>query len=163
MNIECTVRVPGRWHAPQDVEQAVSALSGDDGPRFLAVEGVVVERVTESALGWRWERLPRGAARSYAIAGRGAFAPTELEEIGAQAGEVVLVDPEGGSLEAARRMVIFAQGLLRAGGVAVKVESAGLAHSAPVWREITEHAHDAAALVAAFVTLVGDPELGFFT
>jgi len=47
-----------------------------------------------------------------------------------------------------------AVGILHAGGLAVKVESAGVAHSSDQWKEFTAAA-DAEALYYAYVTLVG--------
>ena len=48
-------------------------------------------------------------------------------------------------------------GLLKAGGIAVKVESSGVAHSAETWREMTD-SQFLPNLHRAFVVSVGDKE-----
>jgi hypothetical protein len=163
MKIESVVCVPGPWEDPDAMVEAVTELLGEEGPRFGMAEELMVELVSEDALVWRWAPHREGLARTFSIAGRGSFGEPELAAIGAAPGHAFLVDPEGGSLQAARRMMIFADALLRAGGLGVKVESAGVAHSVEAWREMTAAAHDIAALLAGFVTVVGAPGQGFYT
>ncbi len=163
MNIESVVCVPGPWQGRDELMQAVAELAAEDGPRFLMAGQMVVELVTEAAMEWEWHAREPGLARAFEVAGRGSLSPAELMAIAEAPGHVFLMDPEGGSVEAARRMMIFAEALLRAGGLGVKVESAGVAHSAAAWREMTAEAHDLTAVLAAFVAAVGDPDQGFFT
>jgi hypothetical protein len=163
MKIESVVCVPGPWADRDAMMRAVAELLGEDGPRFVMAGALMVELVSEAELEWRWEPRAEGLGRAFEIAGRGSLEASELAAIAAAPGHVFLIDPEGGSLQAARRVMIFAEALLRAGGLGVKVESAGVAHSAPAWREMTDAAHDVAALLAAWVTIVGAPEQGFFT
>jgi hypothetical protein len=163
MKVESVVCVPGPWPDREALLRAVAELLAEDGPRFVMAGAVMVEVVTEGALEWEWHPRDAGLARSFEVAGRGGLTPRELAAIAEAPGHVFLIDPEGGSVEAARRMMIFAHGLLRAGGLGVKVESAGVAHSAETWRAMTAEAHDMEAVLAAFLAVVGDPEQGFFT
>jgi hypothetical protein len=163
MTVESVVCVPGPWPDRDALVSAVAELQAQDGPRFLMADTMMVEMVTEGALEWEWRPRDPKLARAFEVAGRGALSRRELAAIAAAPGQVFLGDPDGGSLEAARRMMIFADGLLRAGGLGVKVESAGVAHSAAAWREMTSTAHDVAAVLAAWLAIVGDPTQGFFT
>jgi len=163
MNIESVICVPGPWQSRDELVQAVHELEGHDGPRFMLAGNLMVEAITDDALEWEWHPREISLARAFEVAGRGALDAAELRAIAQAPGHVFLIDPEGGSLPAARRAMIFAEALLRAGGLGVKVETAGVAHSAEAWREATGDAHDLAAVLWAFVATVGDPEQGFFT
>ena len=163
MKVESVVCVPGPWPDRDALVDAVAELQAQDGPRFLMAGKLMVELVTEGALEWEWHPGDPKLARAFEVAGRGGLSRRELAAIADAPGHVFLVDPEGGSLEAARRLMIFADGLLRAGGLGVKVESAGVAHSVEAWREMTAAAHDVAAVLAAWLAIVGDPSQGFFT
>src|SRR5438105_3741668 len=61
---------------------------------------------------------------------------------------------EGGSTGRARAVMHAAAGLLRAGGIAVKVESAGVAHNATDWLALATDASDF-AMYRAYVTFIG--------
>ena len=64
---------------------------------------------------------------------------------------VAYVIDKGGSAEASALLMDAATGLLDAGGLGVKVESAGVAHSPDVWRELTANKD----LLTAFHAFVG--------
>ncbi len=163
MKVESVVCVPGPWRDRDELVRAVAGLRVEDGPRFVMAGAVMMEVVSEGAVEWSWEARDPQLRRAFEVAGRGSLTGGLLGTIEHSPGHVFLVDPDGGDMAAARRMLIFAEGLLRAGGHAVKVESAGLAHDAKSWREMTDHIHDALALFRAFVALVGDASTGFFT
>lgn len=163
MTIETVVCVPGPWRDRDELVRAVAALLPEDGPRFLMAGAVMVEVVTEGAVQWSWEARAPQLRQAFEVAGRGGLSKSTLGAVERAPGQVFLIDPEGGDLAAARRMLVFAEGLLRVGGHAVKVESAGVAHDVETWREMTAHAHDAFALYSAFVVLVGSPDTGFFS
>lgn len=163
MQIATIVRVPGPWASAAEAAEALAGLEAADGPRFAVADDEIIELVTAGVLGWHWEPGAPHWRRAFEIAARGTIDPKLAVGVGQAAGHVVLIDQQGGTLERARQVMIFADALLRAGGLAVMVESAGVAHSAADWRGLTQHAHDAAALVEAFVCMVGDPSQGWFT
>ena len=68
---------------------------------------------------------------------------------------VFLVEREGGTLESAARLLQFAQLLLSIGGLAVRVESCGKAHSERDWNDL--EAHDVEDSFWAYVMLSGSP------
>ncbi len=163
MNIDCVLCIPGPWPNRDELMRALVELRGEDGPRFLAAGQLMVELVTEDALQFEWHERALELARAFEVAGRGALSQAELQAIDDAPGHVFLIDPDGGSLQSARRAMIFAEALLRAGGLGVKVESAGVAHGVETWRAMTGDAHDVGALLAAYLAFVGEPGRGFFT
>ncbi len=162
MAVRSILSVLGPWASPDALVDSLDALRAEDGPRFALTGDRMVELVTEGSLAWSWQAPEPRLPRAFELAGTGIRGAL-LRDLGRARGHVMLIDECGGSTEAARQMMIFGDALLRAGGLAVKVESAGLAHAAEDWREMTRFAHDAAALVSAFVAMVGDPAQGFFT
>jgi hypothetical protein len=92
---------------------------------------------------------------SYETVNRRSLSSAELNQVGRHVSVAYLIAP-GGSMDAARKLMHAASALLQAGGYAVKVETAGIAHSARDWL-----AHSArcdtheGALYIAYVALVG--------
>jgi hypothetical protein len=89
----------------------------------------------------------------FKIAGSGKFSERDLALIASHTYTLYALGPAG-SLESARSAMAVACGLLRAGGLAVKVESAGVAHTAEHWFRFSETAGPL-PLYGAYVTLIG--------
>ncbi len=89
--------------------------------------------------------------KAFAVAGRHWVANQDLENIEAHSFVLYLLK-EGGSPDHCRRAMDFANGLLRAGGLAVKVETAGVAHSPADWRKMSER-KTVPDLIRAFVVV----------
>jgi hypothetical protein len=92
-------------------------------------------------------------AQAFARAGRSSLGKEDLTAIAAHTYTVYL-KTAGGTVEAARGIMAAAGAVLRAGGIAVKVESASVAHSARQWMDLASRG-DREALYRAFVVLVG--------
>ena len=69
---------------------------------------------------------------------------------------VVYIVGEGGSPQRADRLMLAAVGLLNAGGLGVKVESTGVAHSPNAWRDFTKKAYLKSLHTAYVIYLTGD-------
>ena len=93
---------------------------------------------------------------AFRIAGGGRIADAELDAIAAHRHTLYCLS-SGVSLETARQMLKFGVGLLDAGGLAIKVESSGVAHSAARWRKLAASG-DLFDIYTAFVTLIGGKE-----
>ncbi len=91
-------------------------------------------------------------AGSIRAGSRGRIAGELLDRV-AQHRYTVYVRGEGGSTEAAREMTAVATALLRAGGLAVKVESSGSALAPGEWFKYADPAHPA-GLYWAYVALI---------
>jgi hypothetical protein len=89
----------------------------------------------------------------FARAGQGELSPALLNAIGAHGSAVYLMFDDPG-YETARTAARFTGALLRAGGIAVKVETAGVAHSPERWLQAcsSEEPWD---IYTLFVVLVG--------
>jgi hypothetical protein len=163
MQIQTSLLIPGPWRSREEAAAAFADLPAAAGPRYRA-EGELLQQVTtgESVL-WHWQTRRDGLRRDFELAGRGSLDAAALDAIEAHGGVVVLVDSEGGSPESARRLLAFGDAALRAGGFALLVESAGLAHSPAARMELNQESAEPEALLLAFVIPVGDPDEGYFT
>jgi hypothetical protein len=146
-NPEVVLCVPGPWETPR---QLADRLAGSDHP--LVGERLVSPTGIDLALQLE-ERDPR-MALAFTAAGRHRMAETELATI-ADHRLVAYVIGEGGSLEFVRALSRAACALLDAGGIGVKVESAGVAYGRQRWADLTS-AGISVLLQRAFVTYVGD-------
>lgn len=154
-NPRIIVGVPGTWPSRTALVQAVAGGRGG----YLFAGGVLMN--TETKESWELEVYEQdpNLARAFALAGRGSVTEADLEAVAAHTCTAYLID-EGGSAEAAQRMMEAACGLLRAGGVAVKVESAGKAHSRTDWTALAER-RAPSVLYDAYVTLIGGDGGGY--
>ncbi len=91
---------------------------------------------------------------AYTLAACGKISDADLTAID-QHSHTLYVSGPGTSAESARKLMRFASSLLSCGGIAVKIESTGVAHSASRWSELTQD-ESLPALMRAFVTYVGD-------
>jgi Domain of unknown function (DUF4261) len=156
--VKTVVGVPGRWATHSDL---VKAIARDSGGYIFA--GMIIMDVA-TQVGWQAEVYPPdpNLLEAFTYAGLGRL---DQETLDAIAGHTFMfyVVGEGGSLEAARGIMRVVCGLLRAGGIAVKVESAGLAHRAEVWQQLAGEAETSdAALYHAYVTRIGQNDTGLF-
>jgi hypothetical protein len=95
--------------------------------------------------------------KAFKAAGGHWVTPEDLSQLAAHTFVLYLVAP-GGSRKRAEAAMATAGGLLRAGGLAVKVESAGVAHSRGTWLELVEDRHLFSAHHALVVVVTGrDP------
>jgi hypothetical protein len=132
--------------------ELTEALLKRFGPRYLSAGQVIVDRETESAAGLDFqEHIPSLAEAFHYASTYSAMTETDLQAIAGHAGVVWLIEPDGGSVEVARKLHHFADALLQAGGLAVKVESAGKSHTKAEWQS-----YDPNALMPAYVTWAGD-------
>ena len=141
--------VPGMWKDHAEIVRAVAEKSGG----LLLIGSILQETSTKLRFVVDIAEHDPMLARAFSIAGRGTMDQADFEAIH-QHRHAVYVVGDGGSPEQARAMMRAAAGLLKAGGLGVKVESAGVAHSAATWDALLE-ADEPAALYHAFVTMVG--------
>ena len=95
-------------------------------------------------------------AKSFKIAGQGRISDQTISQIASHTFTLYCIVPSP-SAEAARKMLSVVSALLNCGGLAAKVETSGVAHSAERWKDLT--AGDSPLdLYCAFVTLIGGSE-----
>lgn len=156
--VQSVVAVPGDWSDPMGLARTLVDRSGllFNPPRSLLID----KRASppeEHPLGI--ELLPRDPRMRMAFdfASRGKIPAPELDAIMRHTLCAYLVDEHGGSLESARRLLRVASALLEVGGLAAKVESAGVAHTKERWLELASSG-EPASLVQAFVSTLHHPD-----
>jgi hypothetical protein len=155
--VTTVVGVPVMFETREEVTRAI-ALAGtaSGGPAFLFAGMAMVEvgGAGDPLTLEIHDRNERLRAAFVAASPYSTLTQEELDQVGRHRLCLYLVNEEGGSVESARRVVRFARGLLDAGGLAVKVESAGKAHSRADWARIGDRL-DVESLLDAFVVLAG--------
>jgi hypothetical protein len=146
---EIIIAIPGNWPSQSEIAESIATHSG--GYRFT--ENVL----THSQIQWKCrlevhEHNPE-LRHAFAYTGRGTFSETELTAIDEHACTLYL-RCQAGSTENARAMMHAATALLHCGGIAIKIESAGVAHTAGYWCELANN-ESSEAVLSAYVTLVG--------
>ncbi|HEX6605843.1 MAG TPA: DUF4261 domain-containing protein [Chloroflexia bacterium] len=141
--------IPGLWQTRSDFVEAMALNS-----KGFVFAGRTLLNIASRA---SWELELRAyttrLVEAFTVANRGSIDEPTMRAIAKHTFTAYIVGP-GGSLDAARSIMSAAVGVLHAGGLAVKVESAGVAHSSEQWKALTT-ATDAEALYYAYVTLVG--------
>lgn len=92
-------------------------------------------------------------AKAFEIAGRPRMGQADIQAIRSHTFTLYLI-ATGGSTEHAQKVLNVGCGLLQAGGLAVKVETTGKAHSSKDWLALAA-ANNETALYHAFITLIG--------
>jgi hypothetical protein len=144
------VGIPGPWKERSDLIEAL--LDAHQGA-YLFAGLVVMEVATKTGCEAVWVEHDDGLRASFTRAGQGALSPALLNAIGAHESAVYLMFDDAG-YETARTAARFAGALLRAGGIAVKVESAGVAHAPERWLQACD-SDEPFDIYALFVVLVG--------
>jgi uncharacterized protein YegJ (DUF2314 family) len=151
------VGVPGPWSGPGELMAAILEANERTSETYLPLPGRIVHPHSGATFELDpYDRNPDLAA-AFEAAGQGKLPPETLAAVDAhQSTAYVLSD--GQSPDAARSMLALVDHLLEAGGVAVKVESSGVAHTAERWRHFARARRETTALYDAFVVLVGGEE-----
>ncbi|HEY1066717.1 MAG TPA: DUF4261 domain-containing protein [Pirellulales bacterium] len=147
---QLVIGVPGAWANRSDIVGAIVGRSGG----YIFAGAVMLKIGTKDAFKLEiYDRDPN-LRRAFAAAGYGRFTEADLAPLDSHTFTLYLVT-EGGSIESARKAMHAAQGLLNAGGLAVKIESSGVAHLSTSWKSFCDD-DDLHALFRAYVTFVGD-------
>lgn len=141
-SIEVTLRIPGTWEHPRELVERLP-----DGCR-LEPETLVLPD------GARFEFNPLPADEQFS----GIFASschklpteTEREQIENYTVNACLTGP-GGSLDAARQLMVAASAMIQAGAAGVFVDNSGLSHGATDWLAMTDD-RDGGGVYWAFVS-----------
>ena len=144
--------LPGQWLTRSDIVTSIARLS--DGLIF-AGKLLLDTKTNQSYQLDLYEHDP-DLVRAFALAGRRSLTESDLAAIDAHTHTLYVIGT-GGSGERAKLLMQIGTRLLHAGGLAVKVESTGVAHSLTDWQTLTA-ASELSALYYAYVTLIGDHE-----
>ncbi len=154
---EIILCIPGQWSDRTALVTAIATQS--DG--YLFAGGVMMHVVSQDGFEVQVDGVDPRVPRAFELAGRRSLTPEDMLAIQAHTQVLYLIGP-GGSTHAARRLMLAGVGLLKAGGLAVKVETTGSAHNKADWQKLAAHEGDE-ALYYGYVTLVGGDEGAFYS
>ena len=147
------IGVPGMWPTRSDIVSSIAKSSGG----YLLAGAIMMHIETKTIFQVDVYDYDENLVEAFRLAGGGKIVAEDLKRIADHTFCVYLI-AEGGSVESARRTVAAGEALLKSGGLGVKIESAGLAHSAATWGQFA--AEDLLGnLLKAFVTFIGDGEV----
>jgi hypothetical protein len=124
------VGVPGPWPSRSEIVTSIASRSGG----YLFAGMILMEVATQDAFKLEIYDHDSRMRHAFEVAGGGRFSEAELDAVGQHTYTLYAIG-EGGSPKAAWKVMRAAGGLIRAGGLGAKVESAGVAHRAEVWDE----------------------------
>ena len=128
--VEIVLCIPGPW---ENRSEFVERIVKDSGGYIFA--GMILMNIeTQESFELEFEGVDERMSAAFEAAGHHWKDTPEMELIASHKSVVYLIS-KGGSLEAAHSIMEAANGLLKAGGFAVKVESTGLAHPPADWAE----------------------------
>ncbi|MCC9605607.1 hypothetical protein LOC68_22100 [Blastopirellula sp. JC732] len=154
---ETVICIPGPWATRNDLIMTVGKYSG--GYLYAGVAMMHMESRASFTVQFE-ERNPRMAA-AFAAVGKDWLDEKTLAQIDAHRSCVYLI-ANGGSEEAAKNIMQAAAALLKCGGIAVKIESSGVAHSAAKWTDMAANPHRM-NLYWAYVVFVGNINDGYYS
>jgi hypothetical protein len=145
--------IPGTW--PMQGNIIADVVSKSDGFLTPGLDRIVNTK-TDDVFGLDVRgHDPDMASLFSQTGGRGrALSPAEISAVGAHTFVLYVTGP-GGTEEAARSFLHAGAGLIKAGGLAVKVMSGGVTHPAEGWLTLAAHEYPE-ALYHAYVMLAGE-------
>lgn len=128
--------IPGHWRDDQEVKLAiVQATEGE----YIAAGGVLMNAMNERHFTFEVCQRDERMKQSFAVAGRVTGVTEDfIEKIGKH-NSVVYISAPTGSLQEAAHIAFAAEALLKAGGIGVKVETAGKAFDKDAWFSLTNN------------------------
>lgn len=152
MGASIIIGVPGHWPSRREVVTSIAERSGG----FLFAGMVLMEIATKKAFQLAIYEKDAHLAKAFEIAGQGTFSPDQLRRIESHTYTLYALSNDV-SNEACRDMLRVGKALIQSGGCAVKVDSAGLAHTSETWKQWAE-SENLFDVYRAFVILVGAAE-----
>lgn len=155
MATDIVIGVPGFWESREEFKEELETFQ----KRFRLEGDSLVKEGGTIPLKLDWYDRDDNLGSAFRYAAQGRIEDAVLEEIDAHTYTAYIVCPVQSPAGVAA-VVEASRALFSAGGIAIKVESAGIAHSEERWRELTD-TFEPEKVIQAFVCLVGDPEGAF--
>ena len=151
--VQTVLCIPGVWSSR---EALVGALLERHGGRLMVMGSSIVDSTTGLTVEFQTEPKISTLENSFrAAAIYSEMDETDFSALGTHRLCVFLTHQHTGTLTDAARMLVMGQVFLECGGLAVKVESSGKAHSESEW--MSYDPLDAEDLFWAYVVLAGTP------
>ncbi|KIL78857.1 DUF4261 domain-containing protein [Bacillus badius] len=151
--VQVIIGVPGKWKNRSELIQAVAS----NGDGYL-MAGYIIHNAKKD-VGFQVEVYEHDPHLKEAFSYAGAFQESLLDEIEHHTFTVYVIANING-IEGLKQVVDVGATLLKAGGLAIKIETSGMAHTKDEWYQLLEN-QDYFPLYSHFVTLVGDEESYF--
>lgn len=142
--------IPGPWI---DRCQFLQGLTEDTHGRYLVVGDLFKHAGTKSVFDIEFHPRDENMQAAFSSAGPHWRDSPDMARIDAHRSVVYLLG-HGGSDDNIRALMLAVQALLDAGGLGVKVESTGLAHSPDAWRSLCADPDALSGVYHAFVVVV---------
>ncbi|MEI5906628.1 DUF4261 domain-containing protein [Bacillus spongiae] len=148
--VQVIIGVPGKWKNRTELIQAVAS----NGDGYL-MAGYIIHHAKKD-VGFEVEVYEHDSHLKEAFSYAGTFEDNLLDEIGHHTHTVYVIANVNG-FEGLKQVVDVGATLLKSGGLAVKVETSGIAHTKDEWYQLLEN-QEYFPIYSHFVTLVGDKE-----
>jgi len=148
---EIIIGIPGLWPTRSDLIKSVATQT--DG-LMLAGRLLFNQKTNQGFQADIYEHNP-ALYEAFSAAGMGQIPEQDLETIAKHTYTLYLIGP-GGTADLAQEMMEVAAQLLNVGGLAVKVETAGVAHRKEAWQYFASH--QSLFLCDAYTAYIGTKE-----
>jgi hypothetical protein len=152
MQPQIVVGIPGVWKTRTEIVQSIVSNSGG----LIFAGTVILDTKTQEGFPLHVYEHDPSLAKAFKIAGQGRISDQTIDQIASHTFTLYCTVPSP-SKEAARKMLLIVDALLKCGGLAAKVETSGIAHSNDRWKELADGSKPS-DLYCAFVTLIGGSE-----
>ncbi|MFJ7850282.1 endopeptidase [Peribacillus sp. NPDC097206] len=149
---EIIIGIPGVWKNRTELIQAVATQS--DG--YLLAGHVLHNKEKNITFPIEVYEYEPHLKEAFDYASKGAFPESLLTEIDHHTFTVYII-AEVSDFEAVINLIDAGSALLKAGGMAVKIETAGMAHTKEAWQTLQKNP-DIIPVYAHFVTIIGEED-----
>ncbi len=143
--------VPGPWHSRADLVEAI--VRSDSG--YLFAGQILLHMASKQAFKLEFHAHDPRMGAAFRAAGPHWRDTVDMARVDDHAAVAYLV-VDGGNATTAEGLMQAAAALLEAGGLGVKVESSGIAHSPTAWRELCADLHLFSAHQAYVLYVTGE-------
>lgn len=154
-NDKIVLGIPGAWSSRSDLVTAIASSSSG----YLFAGRVLMEVATSKACELEIYKYDRGLRHAFQIAGGDHIGPDLLDRIAEHTMTAYLIGTDLSQAGVAH-MRRSAAALIRSGGMAVKIESTGVAHTSEAWLQDIED-QSIESLYALFHTYVGSSDYSY--
>ncbi|MEM5018698.1 DUF4261 domain-containing protein [Metabacillus indicus] len=152
-NTQLVIGVPGTWKNRTEIIQAIASKS--EG--FLMAGNIILDSQTNKEYQVEVYDYDSTLSDAFSNACRESLSKDVLTKINNHT-HTLYVITDVRHIEDVINVVGVGAGLLKAGGIAVKIENSGVAHSKEVWLELQNN-HEYSLIYSHFVNIVGDKNL----
>lgn len=164
---QIVIGIPGLWKDRNEIISSIATANNDKkSPRYIALGNLILDSENSESVGFEIYERDQDLAEAFQIAGQGKLSNDILNLINDHTFTVYLILDEEMStthedkVNAARKLLKIGAHVLKSGGIAVKVESTGVAHSYDRWSYYSAQ-NTTLALYDAFVTMIGSEEYNY--